>query len=487
MRELTNVTEKYFDILKAYFGSLYKWASVKGYSSQNLAACIGELYNPQLMKATLLTLSKDLKELNWNAQMDFVKSIKGQKTGYLGNSYLYSNNSEATFEFLRKTALYSDTTIINDPIVSELLSWEKRGSGDVSSFNLVAQFAVRLILMEELFTLELDPPLCCLAPCSIISLGQENAYGPTDKFIEEFIVPKYAGSIFKKKFQSSEELTEFLGSFQSFDDFISVVQKSGVPFTNPDGSFVTIKDYSRVKRYYEDKYDTSFDSAKALFLLLRGRYSMAVYDLAVNGRIATNYATDFKGVWNSFVWMLNSDNLQIAKYSKKKLLSKDTLVLNSLQNREFKWIGNVPLNKIVEMRKRGELQDMRELLSRSITEIETANDDEFAEVGLQVEYNINQAFTKHQSEIKKLSDEYKTKYKIEGFSIAVVGIFSLISAMYPPFAQSIGFLSSSLVETFPVSKLIKDYFEERKTTKELERKPVGILFEARKQSNTSKK
>jgi hypothetical protein len=480
---MTDITAKYFEILADYFDPLCKRCSTRGYSSAHVAACIAELYDPQVVKAFLLTLSNDLKALDWLSQMDFVKSIKGQKTGYLGNSYLYSNSLDGTFDFLKKTALYSDTTIINDLIVSELIAWEDRGCGEDSSFNLIAQYAVRLLKMKELFSLDSNTPICCLAPCSLISLGSKKAYSPIDKFIEEYVVPKFAQRIFNKEFQSSDELTSYLGTFISFDDFISVVQKSGVPFTNQDGSLVTLKDYSRVKNYYENRYEMSFDSGKRLFLLLRGRYSMPAYDLAVNGRIATNYATDFKGVWDSFVWMLNNDNQQIAGYSRRKPLSTDTLVLNSLQKQEFRWIGNVPLDKIIEMRKRGELQDMRELLSRSINEIETSTDDEFNEVGRQVEYNIEHGFLKHQNEIRKLRKDYETKYKIEGASIVLVGAFSLVAAMYPPLSQSVGFLSSTLFETVPISKLIKDFFSQRSAFRELQQKPVGILFDAKKKGS----
>jgi hypothetical protein len=297
---LSKVSEKYYAILKEYFEPLHKWSLGKGYLGPKVAECIGDLYSPQLMKATLLTLSKELKELDWKAQMNFVESIKGLRTAYLGHAYLYMNYPETTFDFIKKTAMYSDTIIINDPILSELLSWEKRGSGDISAFNLVAQYSVRLLTMENLFRSDLDPPICCLAPCAVLSLGSKDVYGPTDRLIEEYIVPTYAGRIFNKNFGSSEELVTFLGSIKDFNEFIFTVRKSGVPFTNPDGSHVTLSDFLRVKEYYEDKYEMSLDFSRALFLLLRGRYSMPAYDLAVNGRIATNFATDFKGVWESF-------------------------------------------------------------------------------------------------------------------------------------------------------------------------------------------
>jgi hypothetical protein len=233
-----------------------------------------------------------------------------------------------------------------------------------------------------------------------------------------------------------------------------------------------------VKDYYDDKYEDRFEFSEALFLLLRGRYGMPAYDLSVNGSHVTSFATDFKGVWKNFVWLLNNDNYQIAKQSKKKPLSKDTLVLRTLQNETLRWIGNVPLEKVIEMRQRGELQEMRELLTRSICEIENVNDDEFFEVAREAEYRLQQAFRKHSNEVIELSNTFKRKYKIDLVSVFVTGSLGVVSAMYPPLAQSIGFLSSSVIESISVSKLVTHFLEERDSVKALKRRPVGMLFEA---------
>jgi hypothetical protein len=475
---VSKTSEKYYAILKDYFEPLHTRFSKNGYSEPRLGDCIANLYSPEVMKATLVTLNEELKQLDWKAQANLLESVKGLKTAYLGHAYLYVNYPETTYDFLRKIALYSDTIIINDPILSELLSWEKRGTGEVPSFSLIAQYAVRLLEMEDLFnSSEIDPPICFLAPCSVLSLGNQ-VYGPTDKFIEECVVPTYAGEIFDRKFNSSEELFTYLGQMQDFDEFMLAIRKSSAPFTNPIGTPVTFNDFLRVRQYYEDKYEMSIDFPNALFLFLRGRFSMAAYDLAVNGRFADNFATDFQGVWQSFIWLLNSDNKQIAEQARKTPISKDTLVLNALQKHELSWIGNVPFNKIVEMRRRGELQDMRELLGRSITEIQTANDDEFVEVGRQVEYNLEQAFRRHSKEVQELSEEYKRKYKIDAASIAATGTIGLISAMYPPIA-SIAFLQR-IVGAVSIKELIEDFFEKRKKLRALQRKPVGMLFEAKK-------
>jgi hypothetical protein len=472
---LTKVSEKYFSILEDYFKPLKEYTEKKGLP---VSQCICDVYSALAITGILFTLSEELKRLDWSYQKNKIVNMHGVKTSYLGGAYLYHSYPESTVNFLKKTALYSDTLVINDPILSELLAWEKRKTGELSTFNLVAQYAVRLLTMEKMFCSDIDPPICFLAPCSVLCLGNQ-VYGPTDEFIHEAIIPKYAGSIFDRNFISSQEVVEYLEKFGSFEEFSSTVKKSNVPFVNPDGSPVTKTDFLKVYDYYDDKYEDHFDLATALFLLLRGRFSAPAYDLSVSGSYASCFATDFKGVWRNFVWLLNHDNGEIAKQSRKKPLSRDTLVLQTLQNPNLSWLGNVPIEKIIEMRERGELQDMRDFLSRSVEEIQSVSDEEFLEVASEAEYKMQQTFLKHSHDVKSLSDTFKRKYKIQIVSIIVTGSLGIVSAMYPPIAQTVGILSSTAVESVSIGKLISQYLDEREALRTLKRKPVGILFETR--------
>ena len=357
-----------------------------------------------------------------------------------------------------------------------MLSWEKRRTGELSAFNLVAQYAVRLLTMERMFCYDVDPPICFLAPCSVLCLGNQ-VYGPTDEFIHEEIIPKYAGSIFNPNFSSSKAVVEYLDKFGSFEEFESVVKRSRVSLVNPDGSRATQADFLKVYDYYNDKYEDHFDLATALFLFLRGRFSAPAYDLYASGSYASCFATDFKGVWKNFIWLLSHDNGEIAKQCRKKPLSRDTLVLQTLQNPTLSWIGNVPIEKVIEMRERGELQDMRDFLSKSVGEIEGASDEEFFDVASETEYRIQQAFLKHSSDVRSLSNTFKRRYKIQTASIIVTGSLGIVSAMFPPIAQTISILSASAVESVSITKLISQYLEERDAIRTLRRKPVGMLFE----------
>jgi hypothetical protein len=253
---LNKITEQYFSILKNYFDDLQKWNSKRGNSGPESVEGIAELYNPESMKGTMETLSQELTKLDWVTQSNMIEKVGGLRTAYLGQGYIHMNYPETTSGFLKKTALYMDELIVNDPILSELLAHQKRGTGETLSSNLVAQYALHLLSTEDLFISDTDHPICFLAPSSVVSLENRGIREKTEKFIEDSVVPSYASGLFNKNFGSREDLENYLGTFTGFGDFISNIQKSELMFTNPTGKLVKEADYLRVRQYYEEKYNT---------------------------------------------------------------------------------------------------------------------------------------------------------------------------------------------------------------------------------------
>jgi hypothetical protein len=468
---LNKITEQYFSILKDYFADLQKWNSKRGYSGPESVEGIAELYNPESMKGTMETLSQELKKLDWETQSSVNEKVGGLRTAYLGQGYIHMNYPETTFNFMKKTALYMDEIIVNDPLLSELLTWQKRGTGETLSFNLVAQYALQLLSIEDLFISDTDQPICCLAPSSVVSLENRGIREKTEKFIEDCVVPSYASGLFNKNFESKEDLENYLGTFKSFGDFILNIRKSELKFTNPTGTPVKETDYLRVRQYYEEKYNIILPDSTSLFLLIRGRFSMAAYDLAVNARVASNFVTDFKGVWDSLLWLVKNDNKLINEYCKKNPISKESIIVGALQ--QFKWLGEVPLGKIKEMRERGELQEIRAILGQNISELQNVSDEEFFEVGKQVKYNLEEALKKHGTQVKDLNEKYKKRYDIDLASLIVSGSFGIVSALFPPLV-----LTATLIGGGSLLDILKTYANQSEQLQALQKKPIAMLFDA---------
>lgn len=475
---MSKVSERYFSIIKDYFSDLLDWASRKGYYGPESLQATAELYSPRLMKTVMESLYHELVSLDWIAQENTIATLGGLRTAYLGHAYMYKRSSTETFDFLKKTSLYSDTTIINDPILSELLTWRKRGTGEVISFHLVAQWAIHLLSIEDLFSSELSPPICILAPCSVLSLEARNLLDVAERFIHENVVPSYASDLFGKDLASSKKLRRFLSKIKNFNEFTALMQKPEM-LTTPDGELVGERDFLSVKKYYDDKYNTNISLPTSLWLLLRGRYTMAIYDLILNGKFASNFITDFKGVWDGLLWLIENNNELVFEHLERKPISKDMLIMNALQQEELKWIGNVPLNRIKELRERGELQEIRNIIGQNIKDIANASDEEFVEVGRQVKHNLEETFKRHASEVKDLDEKYRRKYKIDVASVVVSGSLGIVSALFPPFALATGVVSS-IVGGESVIQTAKDYLTKREHLQALRKKPVAMLFDAHK-------
>jgi hypothetical protein len=168
------------------------------------------------------------------------------------------------------------------------------------------------------------------------------------------------------------------------------------------------------------------------------------------------------------------DNNSILKM-KKNVTSKDALIMRAL-NEEQKFIGNVPLKGLKMLRDNGEMADLRELIGRNIREIENASDDEFIEVGKLVSYNIETALRKHSFEVQGLNERYN---RLIGFTSAgvvtsvVSGSIGFVASAYQPLALAAGILGG-----IPLGiQTVKQYLELRDKNKELQTKPVAVLFE----------
>lgn len=477
---MSSVEEKYFLILKDYFSDLFEWIEKKGSNSTNPMSEIFKIYSPDLMKNTLDSLTYDLSKLNWDAQLVKIKKIGGLKTVYLGDAFTYQKKPTQTFDFLKKTALYADTSIIRDSILSEALAYQNRGTGEGLSFPFIAYHALSILKIEGLFASDIEPQICTLAPSSFLTLQKQGIREKTDKLINEKIFPFYVSEIFGKVFESDEELTDYLEQFKSFEEFKSVLKKSKVVFESPTGEKMdTEVAFNGVKEYYEEKYWRQFSFSEALFLFLRSRYSWIPYEIINTKNLTSNFVTDFKGVWNNYTRYLKKDNELINKFIEKPPVTKDTLVIQALQQQEFSWLGDIPLYKIHELRERGELGEMREILGENINEIKNAKDIDFVETASQINYSLSEKFKKHEHEVKNLDKTYRRKYKINVPTLIASGTLGIISAVFPNIASFTG-IASLLSGSYSVPNLIKDYLEKKGKVESLKEKPIAMLFDAKK-------
>jgi hypothetical protein len=473
---LNKVVDQYFSILNDYFAEAYEIASKNRFVKGNYWNKILELYDPSLTIAVMDSLYDDLQKIDWKAQEQHIRNTGGLKVSYSGSVYGYLQDVPQTAQFLKKASLYADTIILNDTILSELLSWQKKEkTGWEISFPIVLSSAIDFLYLKELFVSDMEIPVCSLAPALAWSLEKENSFNTADDIVHQNEV-SVACQVFGRKFSSYEELTTFLSKIASPELFFSLAKDMSI-LSDPDGASVSLANFQHFRSYFETKYKRIFDDEEIYGSLLRTPFSILIYDLVYHGRFRSVISTDFKGVWKSLIWLMQNSSMNLPAVVRQKVAMRDSVLVQALQEENMRWLGNIPLRRIEELRERGELQDLRDLLGKNIETIQEASDEEFFEVGQQVKYNIEQAIRKHSGEVQALNEEYRKKYKLNTASLIVTGALAITAAVSPPLATVASVLGTTIGGS-TVTDIIKQYQQKRDKMKELQRKPVAMLFDA---------
>ena len=373
--------------------------------------------------------------------------------------------------------MYADTVVLEDQIVNQLMSFRNGSRTGVRiDFHYIIDYAIEYFTLEHLFTSDSGTPICELAPASLWSLDQNNLRDTAWNLTCE-ATTAYASELFGKTFSSIDELRKLLSEIKDDNQFFSLIGKTQ-KLVSQDGVKISPEYLQRFRRISKLRVPEELDSLYEA--VLHTQNSVRVNDLIYNGLPRSIPVTNYRAVLNSITWLMKHDNEKVFANLQKKIFSKGALIISSLQQEDLKWLGNVPINKIRELREKGELADLRDFIGRDIENIVNASDEDFIEVGNQVKYNIDNALKKHDAQIKDLNEKYRRSYHLDIAQIAVSGTIGFVSAAFQPFASATGILSTISIVSPSVIGTVRDYLNKRNEFKDLKRKPVAILFDAKR-------
>ena len=180
--------------------------------------------------------------------------------------------------------------------------------------------------------------------------------------------------------------------------------------------------------------------------------------------------------WKYFSWKLEYD----AESAEENIHIKDLHVIRGLQNlaeNEMEWIGNIPPDALIEIRKLGALDEIRVILGNGVDELTHVNPNNFHRTSDKVFDNINEAFKTHKKNIAKLKDK---KWKFAGKDIGAwiaVGTLEVTAAATGLPVWGLETIAADQLLDVPKLKDIPQSIKDlAKESKELNESPVGILF-----------
>jgi hypothetical protein len=151
--------------------------------------------------------------------------------------------------------------------------------------------------------------------------------------------------------------------------------------------------------------------------------------------------------------------------------------LQGLASHDMQWIGNIPSQALIEIRKEGAMDEIRHIISTDINKLIDINPNNFHRTQDQILENLQEAFKKHQENLNNLSTK---KWKFAGQDIGswlVIGGIEVAAALTGTPAWGLAGLTANQLFDPPklkdIPKSIKDLKEEND---KIHKSPVGVLF-----------
>lgn len=143
----------------------------------------------------------------------------------------------------------------------------------------------------------------------------------------------------------------------------------------------------------------------------------------------------------------------------------------------MEWLGAIPGEALVEIRRAGALQEIRQVIGAGIEDIARAKPEGFHRSADQVVENLQQAFEEHRSRVRELSQKkWRFALRDVGTWLVVGSLEVAAAATGTPMYGLLGVLANQVVDSAKLKDLppkVKALVDE---TRAARRSPVGLLF-----------
>ncbi|WP_299213627.1 hypothetical protein [uncultured Aquimarina sp.] len=471
---LQQIQEGYFNRIEGNFNHFYKIMLENNVSPHQVANVIA--YGEQSidhLDEVISPILKDLEEfwelvaesgyLHLEDDYDSIKAVFGGD--------LFPSNEE---NIASKCGIYTDTIILPCPFIRSRHMFDVLDKKQRVYYLL--KHALNILQYKELALTELDKPIIAILPDK--EMMDEFAYEKVSKLGEKDAL-YHAGKVFDRKFESIDELLDFGKSLDTIEKVTNEIKdRNRVLFDTEFKDSLELQ----IKNHIEG------DSAKAMrtdnpgilvSMMGFGRMSVCNELLLKSSKVGGIPLIDAPTSWEYFKWKLEYDSERTypdKDYSKLHIVKG----LNGLDSSKLQWIGKIPPKGLIELRKNGAINEIREILLKGIDELVNANQFDFTSTSHKVFNNLNFAFNQHQENIKKLTNK---KWKIAGKDFGswlVMGSVEIASACLGTPLYGLSTVALNQIIDAPKIKDLPKTVESIKQTErekeQLKKSPLGLMF-----------
>lgn len=470
---LKQIQEEYFKILELFFSHPHQEMIKHNLTPHIIAADMSrKLSLVKALSSDAENFEKGILEF-WETFGDAVRvhiqDLKGLKTVYGGDIFpSYKKNT------LASTGLYVDTTILPDPML-RVASFMKFVTPEKATYYLI-KHALSALSLKDLVLANVTPPIAIIAPDPFIM----------DEDVQRFIAStgqqdlvSHLEHAFGKKFKNSDELDKYVSEIKTVKELEKKLRAPERILFDTDWEELPFSEQWKKSQDGSTgiSYPEDFSVGEIVKFAMSGRMAQ-IGEILYKANILHGIPVlDAPTSWKYFLWKYEYDNVKSKEVNPEL---RNVMIVNALQSNRLQWLGNVPHDALIKFREEGTLNDIRDLFSKGVIDIQNASEGTYEETVSEVIGNINDAFFDHMKVLREHSSGVK---KYVGFDIApwiVTGGISIAAASTGNIPLTV---TSALVGMagLPSGKDLwkkgKELLEKRN---KLVRSPVGILFEARK-------
>ena len=476
---LGEIQSAYFDLIERYFGPFYEHMVEKRLSPHD--AGMTSKQNPKFVEGVIRDLGQILPAIDefWENLGEIahihVEEMQGNIKGVFGGN-LFPEYGE---NIASKCGVYTDTIILPDPFLRSKHVFEHYPKEEHAYYLM--KHGLNILQYKQIACTDIEIPIVAILPDKTALQENERKFctrlGEADSLI-------HSEKLFGRKFESIEDLLDFAQALDTVEKAIA-----------------EIDDHSRVLFNTEWKEDISTQLQKALedpdynmqgmikspgeILVVSqfGRMFVSNELLIKSRRLSGTPIIEAPTSWQYLVWKMEYDAVR----AEGETGARDLHVVRGLQElagNEMEWLGNIPTDALIEIRREGAMDEIREILGNGINDLISSNPDNFHRSRDKVFDNIHEAFVQHRKNIKELREK---RWKFAGTyigSFLVTGSLEIATSSIgmPVWGFAIGIAADELID-LPKPKLrdipqsIRDLIAENN---KIHKSPVGMLFSVSK-------
>ena len=365
------------------------------------------------------------------------------------------------------TGLYLDTIVLTDPFMNtrNLFSrWEKG-----EAVRIFLKHGLQLMNYRSLVLAETTIPIVVILP---FESATDPSYRDSLFNAAGSKALVHANRLFERSFSDVDELHSFLTTMPDPSELVEQLQDPSRLLFDSDW----IGDpKTQLQRAIEEFGGISGSHAgKFIFNQCLGRMSQATDVSWKSISLGGVPLIDAPTSWQYFNWSLEYD---AEKTDASRVPMHISRGMQRLAETDVQWLGAIPPESLIEIRKIGALDEIRGMLSAGVEEMVALNPENFFRTADKIYDNLELAFQEHQNKIDALKAK---KWKFAGYDIGswlVAGTVEVAAVIFG--ASAFGLASAAISQVTDAPKL-KDLPGKakklRQESKELSKSAAGLLF-----------